>query len=207
MDGGNEQRVAIKFCFKTGISATETLVLVQKVHGNEALNRSNVFMWYSRFWDGRELIEDDERCGRPKSTWIDINIAAVTDLVRKWPSNRIKNDSRIFEHSQGCSSLDSERGFGKEKVVCTFCSTLLEPWSKGRSRHILPKHYRDDRCRQNFFRQNYYGRWDLVFCLWPRNKAKEFWIGWWDIASAEETKIRKVPHQDHVDKIFSTLKA
>jgi hypothetical protein len=41
MDGGNEQRFAIKFCFKAGLSATETLVLVQKAYGNEALNRSN----------------------------------------------------------------------------------------------------------------------------------------------------------------------
>jgi len=38
MDGRNEQRAAIKFCFKAGVSATETLVLVQKAHGNEALN-------------------------------------------------------------------------------------------------------------------------------------------------------------------------
>ena len=35
MNGGNEQRVTIKFCFKAGQSATETLVLVQKVYGNE----------------------------------------------------------------------------------------------------------------------------------------------------------------------------
>jgi len=26
MDGGNKQRVAIKFCFKAGLSGTETLV-------------------------------------------------------------------------------------------------------------------------------------------------------------------------------------
>jgi len=38
MDGGNEQRVAIKFCFETGLSATETPVLVQKAGGNEVLN-------------------------------------------------------------------------------------------------------------------------------------------------------------------------
>jgi hypothetical protein len=49
MDGGNEERVAIKFCFKAGPSATETLVLVQEAYGNEALNPSNVFRWYSRF--------------------------------------------------------------------------------------------------------------------------------------------------------------
>ena len=38
-----------------------------------------------------------------------------------------------------------------------------------------------------------------MFCLWPRNKATEFWMGWWDIPSAEETEIPKVPQQDHVD--------
>jgi hypothetical protein len=80
-------RVAIKFCFKAGLSATETLVLVQKAYGNEALNRSNVFRWYSRFRDGRELVEDDERGGRQKSTRTEVNTAAVTDLV--------KNDRRI----------------------------------------------------------------------------------------------------------------
>jgi len=68
MDGGNEQRFAIQFCFKAGLSATETLVLVRKAYGNEALNRSNIFRWYSRFRDGRELAEDDERGGHPKST-------------------------------------------------------------------------------------------------------------------------------------------
>jgi hypothetical protein len=62
MDGGNEQRVAIKCCFNTGLSATETLELVQKAYGNEALNRSNVFMWHSQFRDGSDLGEDDETC-------------------------------------------------------------------------------------------------------------------------------------------------
>jgi hypothetical protein len=82
MDCGNEQRVVIKFRFKAGLSATETLVLVQKAYGNVALNGSNVFRWYSRFRDGRQLVEDDERVGRPKSTRTEVNIAAVADLVK-----------------------------------------------------------------------------------------------------------------------------
>jgi hypothetical protein len=61
MDGGNEQRVVMKVCFKADLSATETLVLVQKAYGNEGLKRSNVFRLYSRFRDGRELVEEDER--------------------------------------------------------------------------------------------------------------------------------------------------
>jgi hypothetical protein len=60
MDSGNEQRVGINFCLKAGLSATETLILVQKAYGNEAVNRSNVFRWFSRFREGRELVEDDE---------------------------------------------------------------------------------------------------------------------------------------------------
>jgi hypothetical protein len=69
-------RVAIKFCFKAGLSATETTVLVEKAYGNEALNRSKVFGWYSRFREGRELVDDDER-GGAKSTRNEVNIAAV----------------------------------------------------------------------------------------------------------------------------------
>jgi hypothetical protein len=33
MDGRNEQRVAITFCFKTSLSATETVVFMQKLMG------------------------------------------------------------------------------------------------------------------------------------------------------------------------------
>jgi hypothetical protein len=81
MDDGSEQKVVIKFCFKADLTATETLVLVQKAFGNEAVNRSNVFRWYSRFRDGKDLVED-ENGGRRKSTRTEVNIAAVADLVK-----------------------------------------------------------------------------------------------------------------------------
>jgi hypothetical protein len=127
MDGGNEQRVVIKCCFKAGLSATGTPVLVQKAYGNEAVNRSNVFRWYSWFQDGRELVEDDERDGRPKSTWTEINIAAVADLV--------KNDRRIASRMIA-ESLNIPRtvvlrilkeGLGKRKLCARFISPCLTP--------------------------------------------------------------------------------
>jgi hypothetical protein len=83
VDGGNEQRVDIKLCFKADLSTTGTLVLVQKAYGNEVLNRSNLFRWYSRFRDGRESVEDNERGGCPKSTRTEINIAAVAVYLVK----------------------------------------------------------------------------------------------------------------------------
>jgi len=127
MDGRNKQRVVIKFCSKAGLSATETLALVQKAYGNEVLKRSNVLMWYSRFRDGRELVEYDERCGRSISTRTEVKVAAVADLVK----NDCRIASRMIAESLNVpntvhGSSDSERGYGKEKVLCTFCSTLLD---------------------------------------------------------------------------------
>ena len=51
----------------------------------------------------------------------------------------MKNDSRISELPHLCSSSDSERGFGKDKVVCTFFSHT--PWhpSKGKIESHLAK--------------------------------------------------------------------
>jgi hypothetical protein len=127
MDGGNEQRVAIKFCFKTGLSATETLVLVQKACGDEALDRSNVFRWYSRFRDRRELVEDDERGGRPKSTRTEVNIAAVADLIKS--DRRIA--SRMIEESLNIPKAVVLRilkeDLGKRKLCACFVPHCLTP--------------------------------------------------------------------------------
>jgi len=55
-----EQRLMIKFCFKAGKYATETLQMVNAAYGDQAPSRSNVFRWY-----GREDTEDNPRSGRP----------------------------------------------------------------------------------------------------------------------------------------------
>jgi len=73
MDGGIEKRLAIKFCFKAGLSATETPVLVQKVYGKEALNRSKVFRWYSPYRictcsHSCVMADDDSRLGSKSVT-------------------------------------------------------------------------------------------------------------------------------------------
>ena len=97
---------------------------------------------------------------------------------KKWPSNSIQNDSRIFEHPQDCSSSDSERGFGKEDVVCTFCSTVLDTRAKGRSIHSLPRHYCAGRCRQFFFNKIITGdeTWCFVYDPDAKRQSSE-WVG------------------------------
>jgi hypothetical protein len=156
-----------------------------------------LFRWFSRFQDGRELVEDDERGGRPKSNRTEVNIAAVADLVENYRGIA----SRMIAGYLNIPETLVLRIL-REKVVCTFWSALLDTWAKRRSSHILARHYRDGRCRQVFFLTKFLWEMRLVFCLWPRNKATDFWMSWWDNPSAEETEIPEVPHQDHVGIYF-----
>ena len=72
------------------------------------------------------MVEDDERGGRPKSIRTEVHIAAVANLVKNY--RRIA--SRMIAESLNIPKTVVlrvvKRGFGKDKVVCKFCSTLLD---------------------------------------------------------------------------------
>jgi len=202
-DGGNEQRVTIKFCFTASLlSETETLVLVQKAYGNEALNWSNVFKWYYRFRDRRELVEDDKRADHPKSTRTEVNIAAVADLVKK--DRRIA--SRMIAESLNIPKTIVLRilkeDLGKRKLCARFVPHSLTPEQRedrvASCQDIIAMADAD----RNFFNKLVTGDETWCFAYDPETKWQEFWLGWWDIPSIEETEIPKVPHQDHVDNFF-----
>ena len=62
-----EQRTKIKFCFKLGKTAAETVEMMKHVYGDNCLSRAQIFRWYTRFKSGVETIEDETRPGRPFS--------------------------------------------------------------------------------------------------------------------------------------------
>ena len=64
--GHEEERYAIKFCFKLGKKATEMYGMLQTVFGASCMKRTSVFERHKRFKAGRESVRDDERCGRSK---------------------------------------------------------------------------------------------------------------------------------------------
>jgi len=86
MDGENEQSCHKIFFQSRSICDRNTSFGAKGLWewGSEPIK---LFSWYSRFRDGRELVEDDKRGGRPKSTRTEVNTAAFADLV--------KNDRRI----------------------------------------------------------------------------------------------------------------
>jgi transposase len=55
-----EQRINIKFCEKTGKSASETSALL-------TLKKSSAFEWHRQFKEGRENVQDDPRSRQQKT--------------------------------------------------------------------------------------------------------------------------------------------
>ncbi|KAG5309479.1 MOS1T transposase, partial [Acromyrmex insinuator] len=95
-----EQRSAIKFCVRNGISAAETLRMCQKAYGDGALSQARVFAWHRMFKEGRESVQDEPRAGRPSTSTDVIHVQKIRDLVlanrrltRDWCQNRLHYDN------------------------------------------------------------------------------------------------------------------
>jgi len=52
MADNKEQRVCMKFCFLLGKSAAETVLMLQEAFKEEALSKTEVYEWFSRFIGG-----------------------------------------------------------------------------------------------------------------------------------------------------------
>ena len=80
---GMGQRANIKFCFKLGNTAAETVELMSQVYGDNCLSRAQIFRWYARFKSGVETIEDEARPGRPFSVRNERLIAKVRERIQE----------------------------------------------------------------------------------------------------------------------------
>lgn len=76
-----EQRICIKFCMKNEISASDTLEMLEKAYGNDALSKTRTFEWYKMFKEGRESVEDEPHQRRPKTSTDADHVKEIKDLV------------------------------------------------------------------------------------------------------------------------------
>ena len=63
-----EQRTNLKFLIRLGKSLTEVFSMLQQMYKKQTLSRATVFLWYKRFKERREDVEDDPRSGRPSTS-------------------------------------------------------------------------------------------------------------------------------------------
>jgi hypothetical protein len=121
------------------------------------------------------MVEDDERCGRPKSTRTEVNISAVADLVK----NDRRIASRIIAEYLDIPILRIlKEDLGKRKLCATFVP------------HSVTSEQREDRdtsCQdiiamadadKNFFNKIITGDDTWCFALDPETKRQSSeWVG------------------------------
>jgi len=93
------QWYAILFCVKLGHSATTTHKKLQQAFGDDAMPRAQAFRWHKMFSEGRTIVEDEERSGRPSRTRTSDNTARVRELVRsdrRLTVNMIADEVKLF---------------------------------------------------------------------------------------------------------------
>lgn len=81
MDKKTEQRVCLKFCVLNEISCAESLKMLQKAYGDSALSKTQAYEWYKAFKDGREIVEDMPRSGRPSTSSTEENVDKIKEIV------------------------------------------------------------------------------------------------------------------------------
>ena len=75
------QRATIKFTGRLEKSASETLSALQQVYGDTALKKYTVYDWFSRFKNGQEMLEEDQRSGRPSTSRTEEKIEKVRQRI------------------------------------------------------------------------------------------------------------------------------
>lgn len=76
-----DQRLCIKLCISNQITCSETFKMLQKAFGDQCLSRSRTFEWYKMFKEGRELVEDEIRSGRPSTSTDELHVDKVKEIV------------------------------------------------------------------------------------------------------------------------------
>ena len=146
-----EQCVCVKFCFKLGKTATETWKMLQPAFGEECMNRTQCFEWYSRFKTGRTSIDEDSRSGQPSTSTDDVHIDAVRHLIlqnRHLTIREIAEDVGISFGS--CQAILTEK-LNMQSVAAKFVPCVLTEDQKENRVNIsqelqLSGEKRNDRC-------------------------------------------------------------
>ncbi|XP_025155138.1 putative uncharacterized protein FLJ37770 [Harpegnathos saltator] len=102
MERKMEQRVNMKFCFKLGKTTTKTHEMLMKMYGVETVSKKCVFMWFKRFRDGKEGVEDELRSGRPSTSTAPDNIEQVRRMLaddRRLSLRMIAEDLKISKEN------------------------------------------------------------------------------------------------------------
>ena len=86
-----EQRFAIEFMHREGETTVNVYNRLRAVYGEQCISRTQSFLWFKRFREGRMSTDNDTRSGRPPTAVSDEKVKAVDNLIRGDRRIRVKD--------------------------------------------------------------------------------------------------------------------
>lgn len=123
--GDVELRAAIKFCVGLDKTPSETLKMLESSKTTKKCCKALVFKWHKRFREGRDSIEDDERCGRPSKVRISMS-DKVKDLVYRDRRHTLRSLSAELGISTSTVHDILKQDLGMSKVCARWVPRLLK---------------------------------------------------------------------------------
>lgn len=183
-----EQRINIKFCYKLGKNAMETHEMLKSVYGNNALSRTTVYEWFSRFSGGREDIMDNEITGRPSTSRNDDNVKKIKEIVEM--DTRIS--LRMIEEEIGINKETIRKilseDLDKRKICSRFVPHSLTPEQKKTRVDYCKDFISTSDNDSNFFKSIVTG--DETWCFQYDPETKRQSMQWCSKGSPKPKKVR-----------------
>ena len=133
--GSEEERYAIKFCFKLAKNATEMYGMLQTAFGASCMNQTSVFEGHKRFKEGRESVRDDERFGKSKEVRTPELIGRIKNFMDKGRRVSIETISAQFDVIMGTVHTIIYEELKMRKICAKFVPTVLREDQKERHCH------------------------------------------------------------------------
>ena len=164
--------------FPLGKTAANTATMLQEAFKDEAIGKTQVYVWFNRFKRGGMSVENQPRCGRPSMCRTDGNVEKVRQAVfadRHWTIDEISwitgasrsSHQRIFTEDSWNRLLQNSWRVSSHRSKELACECL--PWFAGTAQKwpsVSPKS-----CNT---------LWELV--LWLRH---------WDNAAVKSVEVTK----------------
>ena len=113
--------------------------MMKKVYGDDCLSRSCIHEYFTRFQEGRESLEDDERSGRQRYVVNEENAPIVREFIRKEPKSSLKYTESELEISAASIHRILTENVGYIKV----CGKILPQTLKPHEKDLRIQHSRD----------------------------------------------------------------
>jgi len=120
-----EQRAAVKFCYLLGKNASETVSMLKTAYKDDALSKTRVYEWFSRFQDGDMSLEDKPRPGRPSTSRNNENVQKIREIVREDRRRTIENISLMSGVSWSSVQRILTEDLGMTRVAAKFMPRIL----------------------------------------------------------------------------------